>query len=164
MAGDKMPKSWENQRVSKLSPEEQGYEMRDTIRRLEDRASILEQRVEHLRTSRRVLMILLEKIEVEKGSEIHRLEKLLELERSQKKRVPKDHLLWVIQKHPSLDDLANEHLVSYPNEPQAVLEAQGIRENAKSIREEFKSDESEVLDSKQDKLRKIRRLTEQKRV
>jgi len=159
-----MPKHWEMQRVSRLSHEEQLENMRGSLRRLEDRNSTLEQRVEHLRVSRRVLMTLLEQLEQENASEIKRLEKLLALERSQKRRVSKDHPLWAPQEHPSLDALANEYLKSYPNDPQAVLEAQGIRENAKSIREEFKSDESEVLASKQDKLRKIRRLTEQERV
>ena len=158
-----MPKHWEMQRVSRLSHEEQLENMRGSLRRLEDRNSTLEQRVEHLRVSRRVLMTLLEQLEQENAFEVKRLEKLLALERSQKKRVPKDHPLWTVKEHPSLNDLADEHLANYPNDHQVMLEAQGIRENAKSIRAEFKTDETEALAQKQAEIQRIRRLSKQER-
>ena len=47
----------------------------DELQLLRARVSELEQRVEHLRVSRRVLMNLLEKVEREKVSLVHRLEK-----------------------------------------------------------------------------------------
>lgn len=47
----------------------------DELEILRARIEELEQRVEHLRVSRRVLMNLLEKVEREKVSLVHRLEK-----------------------------------------------------------------------------------------
>ena len=47
----------------------------DELQLLRARVGELEQRVEHLRVSRRVLMNLLEKVEREKVSLVHRLEK-----------------------------------------------------------------------------------------
>lgn len=47
----------------------------DELQLLRARVEELEQRVEHLRVSRRVLMNLLEKVEREKVSLVHRLEK-----------------------------------------------------------------------------------------
>ena len=47
----------------------------DEIKLLRARVGELEQRVEHLRVSRRVLMNLLEKVEREKVALVHRLEK-----------------------------------------------------------------------------------------
>lgn len=47
----------------------------DEVKLLKARVGELEQRIEHLRVSRRVLMNLLEKVEREKVSLVHRLEK-----------------------------------------------------------------------------------------
>lgn len=47
----------------------------DELKILRARVKELEQRVEHLRVSRRVLMNLLEKVEREKVALVHRLEK-----------------------------------------------------------------------------------------
>ncbi|HEY8911614.1 MAG TPA: translation initiation factor 2 [Desulfosporosinus sp.] len=47
----------------------------DELKLLRARVGELEQRVEHLRVSRRVLMNLLEKVEREKVALVHRLEK-----------------------------------------------------------------------------------------
>jgi hypothetical protein len=47
----------------------------DELKLLKARVGELEQRVEHLRVSRRVLMNLLEKVEREKVALVHRLEK-----------------------------------------------------------------------------------------
>lgn len=47
----------------------------DEVRVLRGRIEELEQRVEHLRVSRRVLMNLLEKVEREKVTLVHKLEK-----------------------------------------------------------------------------------------
>ncbi|OLN33798.1 translation initiation factor 2 [Desulfosporosinus metallidurans] len=47
----------------------------DELQLLRARVGELEQRVEHLRVSRRVLMNLLEKVEREKVALVHRLEK-----------------------------------------------------------------------------------------
>ena len=47
----------------------------DEVKLLRGRIEELEQRVEHLRVSRRVLMNLLEKVEREKVTLIHKLEK-----------------------------------------------------------------------------------------
>ena len=52
-----------------------GMESIDELKLLRARVGELEQRVEHLRVSRRVLMNLLEKVEREKVALVHRLEK-----------------------------------------------------------------------------------------
>jgi len=49
--------------------------LREELRAAKGRIEELEQRVEHLRVSRRVLMNLLEKVEREKVTLIHKLEK-----------------------------------------------------------------------------------------
>lgn len=49
--------------------------LREELRAAKGRIGELEQRVEHLRVSRRVLMNLLEKVEREKVTLIHKLEK-----------------------------------------------------------------------------------------
>ncbi|ACL21120.1 hypothetical protein DesLBE_0249 [Desulfitobacterium sp. LBE] len=49
--------------------------LREELRAAKGRIGELEQRVEHLRVSRRVLMNLLEKVEREKVALIHKLEK-----------------------------------------------------------------------------------------
>ncbi|AHF06658.1 hypothetical protein [Desulfitobacterium metallireducens] len=49
--------------------------LREELRLTKSRVGELEQRVEHLRVSRRVLMNLLEKVEREKVTLVHKLEK-----------------------------------------------------------------------------------------
>lgn len=49
--------------------------LREELKAAKKRIGELEQRVEHLRVSRRVLMNLLEKVEREKVTLVHRLEK-----------------------------------------------------------------------------------------
>ena len=58
---------------------------------LKDRVGELEQRVEHLRVSRRVLMNLLEKVEREKTVSISKLERALNEERLHKRRLIRDN-------------------------------------------------------------------------
>lgn len=50
-------------------------EPKDELKYLRTRVTELEQRVEHLRVSRRVLMNLLEKVEQEKTAQVNKLEK-----------------------------------------------------------------------------------------
>ena len=49
--------------------------LREELRMTKSRIGELEQRIEHLRVSRRVLMNLLEKVEREKVTLVHKLEK-----------------------------------------------------------------------------------------
>lgn len=58
-----------------LEPNEELRVLRARVLELEHRTGELEQRVEHLRVSRRVLMNLLEKVEREKVSLVNKLEK-----------------------------------------------------------------------------------------
>lgn len=61
--------------VSGLEVHEEINNLRQELKAAKGRISELEQRVEHLRVSRRVLMNLLEKVEREKVTLIHKLEK-----------------------------------------------------------------------------------------
>ncbi|WP_018305855.1 hypothetical protein [Desulfitobacterium hafniense] len=58
-----------------LEIHEEVKNLREELRAAKGRIGELEQRVEHLRVSRRVLMNLLEKVEREKVALIHKLEK-----------------------------------------------------------------------------------------
>ena len=156
MVKDNLPKSWEDQRKAKLSPEEQVKELKRELKDSKYLVSELNQRLDHLRVSRRVLMNLLEKVEREKYAEVHRLEKLLDLERSQKSRVSKNHPLWALQKPPSFDEVADKLLADHPNNYDVIPEAQGIRENAKTIRAEFQAEEAmELKQAERTRLKKL---------
>ncbi|WP_407308584.1 translation initiation factor 2 [Desulfosporosinus sp. SB140] len=73
----------------------------DEIRLLRARVGELEQRVEHLRVSRRVLMNLLEKVEREKVSLVHQLEK----ENVRLQRDNKRFAKWIFSKNKEIVEL-----------------------------------------------------------
>lgn len=58
-----------------LDCQEELNNLRGELRSTQSRVGELEQRIEHLRVSRRVLMNLLEKVEREKVTLVHKLEK-----------------------------------------------------------------------------------------
>jgi chromosome segregation ATPase len=60
---------------SSLDSQEEIKNLHEELRLTKYRVSELEQRIEHLRVSRRVLMNLLEKVEREKVTLVHKLEK-----------------------------------------------------------------------------------------
>ena len=76
---------------------------------LKARVGELEQRVEHLRVSRRVLMNLLEKVEREKVALVHHLEK----ENVRLQRDNKRFAKWIFSKNKELVEL-QERIESYP--------------------------------------------------
>lgn len=61
--------------VCGLSSHEELRSLQEELRITKSRVGELEQRIEHLRVSRRVLMNLLEKVEREKVTLVHKLEK-----------------------------------------------------------------------------------------
>jgi len=73
----------------------------DELKLLRARVGELEQRVEHLRVSRRVLMNLLEKVEREKVALVHRLEK----ENVRLQRDNKRFAKWIFSKNRELVEL-----------------------------------------------------------
>jgi len=144
-SGLNYPKSWENERVRKMSPEDRIKHLEESMRMSKNKISELEQRVEHLRTSRRVLMGLLEKVEREKSKEVSRLELLLNKERKRKYMVHRSDLLWKTHVQ-TFEEAAREYAEnlgkSYAElSKEMKLEIAGIRENAKTIREEFRAEE-----------------------
>lgn len=81
----------------------------DEVKLLRARVGELEQRVEHLRVSRRVLMNLLEKVEREKVVLVHRLEK----ENVRLQRDNKRFAKWIFSKNREIVEL-QEKIESYP--------------------------------------------------
>ena len=81
----------------------------DEVKLLRSRVGELEQRVEHLRVSRRVLMNLLEKVEREKVALVHRLEK----ENVRLQRDNKRFAKWIFSKNKEIIEL-QEKIESYP--------------------------------------------------
>ncbi|MHB8076139.1 translation initiation factor 2 [Desulfosporosinus fructosivorans] len=81
----------------------------DEVKLLRARVGELEQRVEHLRVSRRVLMNLLEKVEREKVVLVHRLEK----ENVRLQRDNKRFAKWIFSKNREIVEL-QEKMESYP--------------------------------------------------
>ncbi len=82
---------------------------KDELKLLRARVGELEQRVEHLRVSRRVLMNLLEKVEREKVALVHRLEK-------ENVRLQRDNTRfakWIFSKNREIVQL-QEKMESYP--------------------------------------------------
>ena len=73
----------------------------DELKLLRARVGELEQRVEHLRVSRRVLMNLLEKVEREKVALVHRLEK----ENVRLQRDNKRFAKWIFSKNREIVEL-----------------------------------------------------------
>ena len=73
----------------------------DELKLLRARVGELEQRVEHLRVSRRVLMNLLEKVEREKVALVHRLEK----ENVRLQRDNKRFAKWIFSKNREMVEL-----------------------------------------------------------
>ena len=73
----------------------------DELQLLRVRVGELEQRVEHLRVSRRVLMNLLEKVEREKVALVHRLEK----ENVRLQRDNKRFAKWIFSKNREMVEL-----------------------------------------------------------
>ncbi|SPF50748.1 Translation initiation factor 2B subunit [Candidatus Desulfosporosinus infrequens] len=73
----------------------------DELKLLKARVGELEQRVEHLRVSRRVLMNLLEKVEREKVALVHRLEK----ENVRLQRDNKRFAKWIFSKNREIVEL-----------------------------------------------------------
>jgi len=73
----------------------------DELKLLKVRVGELEQRVEHLRVSRRVLMNLLEKVEREKVALVHRLEK----ENVRLQRDNKRFAKWIFSKNREIVEL-----------------------------------------------------------
>ncbi|EGW36251.1 MULTISPECIES: hypothetical protein [unclassified Desulfosporosinus] len=73
----------------------------DELKLLRARVGELEQRVEHLRVSRRVLMNLLEKVEREKVALVHRLEK----ENVRLQRDNKRFAKWIFSKNKEIVEL-----------------------------------------------------------
>lgn len=73
----------------------------DELKLLRARIGELEQRVEHLRVSRRVLMNLLEKVEREKVALVHRLEK----ENVRLQRDNKRFANWIFSKNREIVEL-----------------------------------------------------------
>ena len=81
----------------------------DEVKLLGARVGELEQRVEHLRVSRRVLMNLLEKVEREKVDLVHHLEK-------ENVRLQRDNTRfakWIFSKNREIVEL-QEKMESYP--------------------------------------------------
>jgi len=81
----------------------------DEVKLLRARVEELEQRVEHLRVSRRVLMNLLEKVEREKVDLVHNLEK-------ENVRLQRDNTRfakWIFSKNKEIVEL-QEKMESYP--------------------------------------------------
>ena len=81
----------------------------DEVKLLRVRVGELEQRVEHLRVSRRVLMNLLEKVEREKVALVHHLEK-------ENVRLQRDNTRfakWIFSKNREIVEL-QEKMESYP--------------------------------------------------
>jgi len=81
----------------------------DEVKLLRARVGELEQRVEHLRVSRRVLMNLLEKVEREKVDLVHHLEK-------ENVRLQRDNTRfakWIFSKNREIVEL-QEKMESYP--------------------------------------------------
>ncbi|MDQ7096074.1 translation initiation factor 2 [Desulfosporosinus sp. PR] len=76
----------------------------DEIRLLRARVGELEQRVEHLRVSRRVLMNLLEKVEREKVALVHQLEK----ENVRLQRDNKRFAKWIFSKNKEIVELKEQ--------------------------------------------------------
>lgn len=76
-------------------------ESRNEISLLRARIGELEQRVEHLRVSRRVLMNLLEKVEREKVALVHQLEK----ENVRLQRDNKRFAKWIFSKNKEIVEL-----------------------------------------------------------
>ncbi len=76
----------------------------DEIKLLRDRVGELEQRVEHLRVSRRVLMNLLEKVEREKVALVRRLEK----ENVRLQRDNKRFARWIFSKNREIVELQDK--------------------------------------------------------
>jgi len=81
----------------------------DEVKLLRARVGELEQRVEHLRVSRRVLMNLLEKVEREKVALVNHLEK----ENVRLQRDNKRFAKWIFSKNRELVEL-QEKMESYP--------------------------------------------------
>ena len=81
----------------------------DEMKLLRARIGELEQRVEHLRVSRRVLMNLLEKVEREKVALVQRLEK----ENVRLQRDNKRFAKWIFSKNREIVEL-QEKMESYP--------------------------------------------------
>ena len=81
----------------------------DEVKLLRGRVGELEQRVEHLRVSRRVLMNLLEKVEREKVALVHNLEK----ENVRLQRDNKRFAKWIFSKNREIVEL-QEKMESYP--------------------------------------------------
>ncbi len=81
----------------------------DEVYLLRARIGELEQRVEHLRISRRVLMNLLEKVEREKVALVHNLEK----ENVRLQRDNKRFAKWIFSKNREIVEL-QEKMESYP--------------------------------------------------
>lgn len=81
----------------------------DEVSLLRARIGELEQRVEHLRISRRVLMNLLEKVEREKVALVHNLEK----ENVRLQRDNKRFAKWIFSKNREIVEL-QEKMESYP--------------------------------------------------
>lgn len=81
----------------------------DEVKLLRARVGELEQRVEHLRVSRRVLMNLLEKVEREKVALVHYLEK----ENVRLQRDNKRFAKWIFSKNREIVEL-QEKMESYP--------------------------------------------------
>ena len=81
----------------------------DEVKLLRARVGELEQRVEHLRVSRRVLMNLLEKVEREKVDLVYHLEK----ENVRLQRDNKRFAKWIFSKNREIVEL-QEKMESYP--------------------------------------------------
>ena len=81
----------------------------DEVKLLRARVGELEQRIEHLRVSRRVLMNLLEKVEREKVDLVHSLEK----ENVQLHRDNKRFAQWIFSKNKEIVEL-QEKMELYP--------------------------------------------------
>lgn len=81
----------------------------DEVKLLRARVGELEQRVEHLRVSRRVLMNLLEKVEREKVDLVHHLEK----ENVRLQRDNKRFAKWIFSKNREIVEL-QEKMESFP--------------------------------------------------
>lgn len=89
-----MHPNWEKERICKLTKDDYILELKDKVRELKTKNNELENRVEHLKVSRRVLMDLLEKVEREKTTLVNNLERALELERTTKRKL-------IRQNHPT---------------------------------------------------------------
>ena len=139
-----LPKSWEMKRVGSLSPDELMSELLQEVQLLHRRNKELEERVEHLRVSRRVLMNLLERVEKNRVIEIKELERQLAKERSQKRLVRKGNP-WEATKLITLDECADDVLTYYSGDPADIAEeVTGVRENGKTARAEFHTEEDSL--------------------